>query len=65
MDCRLKCENPGEIVYTMTITMKAKDWETLRDQMQTKWPSWELGSKINDLLGQARKVYWPSPEKEP
>lgn len=70
MDCRLKCEKPGDIVYTMTITMKAEEWEKLRDQLDgskwsTSYPSWSLIREINDLLGQARKVYWPKPAPEP
>ena len=59
MDCRLKCEKPDDIVFTMTLTMKAKDWEQLRDQLQNVWPSSDLTHYINDLLSQARKIYWP------
>ncbi len=59
MECRLKVEKPGEIEYTMTITMKAKDWEELRDQLETAWPAAILAKNINDLLSQARKIYWP------
>jgi len=64
MECRLKCEKPGEIVYTMTITMSADQWCTLRDQLQEAktnyiWPASDLVRQITDLLGQARKVYWP------
>jgi len=46
-------------MYTMTITASAKEWESLRDQLSNKWPSWELSSQVTDLLAQARKVYWP------
>ena len=59
MECRLKCENPEDIVYTMTISMKAKDWEALRDQLCQKWPSSDLLYNISNLLAQARKIYWP------
>lgn len=59
MKCRLKCEEPEKIMYTMTITASAKEWESLRDQLSNKWPSWELSSQVTDLLAQARKVYWP------
>lgn len=66
MDVRLKCEKPGEIVYTMTITMKASDWELLQQQLdqsklQTSYPAWSLRAEIADLLAQARKVYYPLP----
>ncbi len=65
MDCRLKCEKPEDIVFTLTVTMRAGDWETLREQLDastlgTSWPAYGLKRQIDDLLGQARKIYWPS-----
>lgn len=63
MDCRLKCESPEKIVYTMTITASAGDWERLRNQLKTEWPSWELVQQIDSLLKQARRVYFPEPTK--
>jgi hypothetical protein len=59
MDFRLKCEKPEDIVFTVTITMKAKEWEQLREQLTSKWPSSDLAMNISDLLAQARKIYWP------
>lgn len=59
MECRLKCEKPDQIEYTLTVTMKAKDWEQFREQLMTKWPSCDFVHAVNDLLAQARKVYWP------
>lgn len=64
MDCRLKCEKPGEIEYTLTVTMKAKEWEDFREQLNQKWPSSEIQHQINDLLSQARKIYWPAPKPD-
>jgi hypothetical protein len=58
MDARLKTENPEEIVFTMTITATAKEWEELRDQLSQKYPSWKLSGMIDNLLSQARKVFW-------
>ncbi len=59
MTSRLKCENPGSIEYTMTITMTADEWEKLREQLNTAWPSGALGREITSLLAQARRIYWP------
>jgi hypothetical protein len=58
MKARLKCEKPEEIEYTVTITMSAKEWERLRGQLETAWPASELSYAIDDLLAQARKIYW-------
>lgn len=68
MRCRLKCEEPNKIDFTLTITMSAENWEKLRDQMkdsQYSWPMSDLSRQINELLGQARKIYWPkTPEDD-
>ena len=65
MKCRLKCEKPEDIEYTLTITMPAKEWEKLRDQLQDRqqvnsYPAWTLVRIIDDMLAQARKIYWPT-----
>lgn len=58
MKCRLKCENPGEIVYTIVLTTTAKEWEKLREQLNNDYPAFQLKSAITDVLAQARKIYW-------
>lgn len=70
MRTRLKCENPEGIDFTMTITMSAKDWELLRDQLDkssigSSYPSWQMKSAINDVLAQARKIYWATDDEGP
>lgn len=60
MNIRMKCEKPGDIDYTLTITMKASEWEQFREQLDRRWPSSRFTDAINDLLGQARKIYWPA-----
>lgn len=59
--CRLKCEKPEEIEYTLTVTMKASEWEKLRNQLDANytWPASDVVRYINDMLAQARKIYWP------
>ena len=63
MKTSLKCENPDDIEFTMTITMSAEEWERLRDQLVTAYPSWRLSGAISDLLGQARKIFWTTDEE--
>lgn len=63
MECRLKCEKPGDIVYTLTVTMKASEWERLREQLRAGkdsycYPAQGLVGEIDNLLGQARKIFW-------
>jgi hypothetical protein len=62
MQARLKCEKPDEIEFTLTVTMPAKEWEKLREQFGDRtwqYPASDLCRAINDMLTQARKVYWP------
>ena len=64
MHCRMKVEKPDDIEYTLTITMKASDWGKLRDQLDASnlsqsYPAYTMRAQVNDLLAQARKVYWP------
>lgn len=65
MNFRMKCEHPEAIEYTMTITMTAGEWEQVRSQLDgasISWPGSVLVGRINDLLAQARKIYWQSPD---
>lgn len=65
MDFRLKCEKPGEILFTLTATMTADEWEKVRERLDCSGtpyfePGGKLRSAINNLLGQARRIYWPT-----
>ena len=62
MKARMKIESPDEVMVTLTITMTAKKWCELRDQLKTDWPSWELSSAITNLLGNVRKIIWDDSE---
>lgn len=58
MRTRMKIENPGDVEVTLTVTMKASEWEGLRDLLPNKHPASELTYRINDLLAQTRKILW-------
>jgi hypothetical protein len=47
----------------MTVTMTAKEWGIFRDQLHTQAgygsePTHGFICNIDDLLGQARKIFW-------
>jgi len=63
MKTRFMIENPQEIEATMKITMRVKEWEELRDQLNDKDPLWKLSGAITQLLIDARRVIYPE-EKE-
>ncbi len=55
---RYKVENPDDVEFTLTITMSAKEWCELRDQLNGKWPSSRLSTMISRLLADVRRIYW-------
>lgn len=70
MEFRLKCEKPGDILYTLTATMTADQWEKVRERLQeANAPCFEPGGQlidaINNLLTQARRIYWPAEPARP
>lgn len=69
MRTQLKAHNPGEIEFTLSTTMPAREWEALRDQLEKlgpvlPWPACDLRREINDLLSQARRTYFPTVPSE-
>lgn len=62
---RFLAENPDQIVFTMKLTMTAKEWCDLRDDLENgKYTSSQLKWAITDLLSQARKTFYPQKEDE-
>ncbi len=39
MKSKFQIENPGDVEVTMQITMRLKDWMTLKDQLVSSYPS--------------------------
>lgn len=63
MQCKMKAEQPGEIEFTLSITLKAKHWEQLREQLKggsTAYPAWQLSREIDALIEQVKKTYHPN-----
>ena len=51
----------------ITIRMKVSEWRTLVRQMDTKWPSWEIGRYISSVLGhvtRSTEVTFTEPKHE-
>jgi hypothetical protein len=60
MQTRFMIEKPGEVMATMQITMTIAEWDKLNDQLQINYPSIMLITRINDMLRQARKIFYPT-----
>ena len=64
MQSRMMIERPGEVEVTLKLTMPAKEWENLREQLVSAYPSWTLAQAITDMLVQVRKIIYPTVEPE-
>lgn len=62
MRARYMVENPDDIVMTARITMTAKEWLELRDQLKDAYPAWQLSGVITEMISDARKVFHASEE---
>ena len=51
--------DPAKLDYTMEITMSLSDWMELDGALANKWPAGDFSRLINDMVDQARKVYYP------
>lgn len=60
MRTRLCTDSPDQIVFRLTITATAKEFEAMRDQIDSinAHPCTELKYALTDVLSQARKIYW-------
>ena len=64
MKARFMIENPDDIEATIKLTMTIKKWVELRDQLVNNYPSWELSSKISEVVSTARKVFYAEQDIE-
>lgn len=65
MRTRLLAENPEKIEFTLKIEGTAKEFEAIRDALARLPPNMpapvrQLESELNSLIGQARKIFWPT-----
>ena len=50
--------DPKELEATMEITMTLKDWEEVRDQLASKWPSSQLSKAVGNVLHHATSLFY-------
>ncbi len=60
MRCIICTEEPDKIAFRLTIVATAKEFEQLRDQLDgiTAHPCSAFKYSLNDVLSQARKLFW-------
>lgn len=55
---RMMVEEPEKMEMTLKLTMNMKEWDDLRNQLNTAYPSWKLSMAITEMLVNARKIYF-------
>lgn len=60
MESKFKANNPAGIEFTMEITMTMREWEELGKQLVNSHPSWTLSNRIDSLVAQAKKTFYPN-----
>lgn len=60
MQTRMSIENPAEVRMMLTITMTCREWEELREQLASKYPSTQLSYEITDAFSKIRKIVYPT-----
>ena len=57
MKAKFKITNPDVAECTLSVTMVLDSWKKLRDQLDSKYPSWELRKAINHLVTKAEEEF--------
>ena len=57
MKAKFKITNPDVAECTMTITMTLDSWRRLKEQLDSKSPSWELQKVITQLINKAEEKF--------
>ena len=70
MDTFIKCQNPDEIRYTLSVTMTIAEWRRFRDHLKSADHNWmspqaDFQRNVTDMIQQIEAVYYPSPENQP
>lgn len=62
MKASFTCENPGDTIFTLTVSLSLRTWIELRDRVPETWPGWELRDAIGDMIAQATEKFYPKSE---
>ena len=57
MKGKFKITNPNSTECTLKITMPLEEWKMLKDQLERRYPAWNLGSLIAELISKAQEEF--------
>lgn len=69
MNAKFRCQNPGEMEFTMSFTMTMANWRRLRSQLDKsedalQWPAVDLMRSIRELVASAEREFQVSTEDQ-
>jgi len=56
--------NPDDVEIELRIRMTLRDWKTLREQLEYKWPASRLRDDVRDMIQQAEARFYPEERSE-
>ena len=60
MEANFKATDADEMSFTLTVTMKLKEWKALKEQVRQDYPGWKLRGAIVNMVDAAQKHFTAS-----
>ena len=64
MKALIKIVDPDKVEMSLTLTMTLGAWEILQNQVEGKWPGWQVKAVIDDMIAKAQKQFTSQDEIE-
>ena len=64
MKALIKIVDPDKVEMSLTLTMTLGAWEKLQNQVEGKWPGWQVKAVIDDMIAKAQKQFTSQDEIE-
>lgn len=59
----LKVKDPGEIEFTLTVTMPLREWIKFRNLLPDQWPAYDFKLNVGDMVSKAEAHFYPKPQE--
>jgi hypothetical protein len=62
MKARFELKEPDKMEATLSVTMTLENWKELKEQLSDKYPAWQFGGFISDMVRQAEETFYGEKE---
>lgn len=52
-----KFRNPDALEATITLTAPVSEWKALKALLADKWPAWDIGLLLSDVISKAEQTF--------